>query len=138
MSERIGFIGLGTMGAGMARNLLARGHALTVWNRSPDRMAAFVAAGATAAADPSDLAARSDLVMLCVSDTPDVLQVALGPEGILEGLAPGTLVIDHSTISPRATRDLAAVVAAKGAHWLDAPVSGGSEGATRGTLSIMV
>jgi 3-hydroxyisobutyrate dehydrogenase len=138
MSERIGFIGLGTMGAGMARNLLARGHALTVWNRSPDRMAAFVAAGATAAADPSDLAARSDLVMLCVSDTPDVLQVALGPEGILEGLAPGTLVIDHSTISPRATRDLAAAVAAKGAHWLDAPVSGGSEGATRGTLSIMV
>ena len=76
--------------------------------------------------------------MICVSDTPDVEQVTLGPGGILEGLAAGSLVIDHSSISPRATRRLAEAVAAKGAHWLDAPVSGGSEGAARGTLSIMV
>jgi 3-hydroxyisobutyrate dehydrogenase len=76
--------------------------------------------------------------MVCVSDTPDVEQVVLGPGGLLDGLTPGSLVVDHSTISPRATRALADAVAAKGAHWLDAPVSGGSEGAARGTLSIMV
>ena len=137
MSERIGFIGLGTMGGGMARNLLAKGHPVTVWNRSPRRVADLVA-GAIAAAGPADLAARCDIVMVCVSDTPDVEQVALGPGGLREGLSPGALVIDHSTISPRATRALAAAVAERGAHWLDAPVSGGSEGAARGTLSIMV
>ena len=138
MSDRIGFVGLGTMGAGMARNLLAKGHTLTVWNRSPGRMAPLVAAGAVAADGPADLASRCDLVMLCVSDTPDVEQVALGPGGIMEGLSPGSLVIDHSSISPAATRRLAAAAATRGAHWLDAPVSGGSEGAARGTLSIMV
>ncbi|MFH1330129.1 MAG: NAD(P)-dependent oxidoreductase [Actinomycetota bacterium] len=138
MSERIGFIGLGTMGGGMARNLLAKGHAIAVWNRSPDRVAALVRAGATAAEGPASLAGRCDLVIVCVSDTPDVEQITLGPGGILEGLAAGSLVIDHSTISPRATLALAAAVTARGAHWLDAPVSGGSEGAARGTLSIMV
>ncbi|MBM3695295.1 MAG: NAD(P)-dependent oxidoreductase [Actinobacteria bacterium] len=138
MSERIGFIGLGTMGAGMARNLLAKGHALTVWNRSPERVAPLIEAGATAAAGPAGLAASCDLVMVCVSDTPDVAQVVRGPGGLMEGLTAGSLVIDHSTISPRITRDLAEAVAGRGAHWLDAPVSGGSEGAARGTLSIMV
>jgi 3-hydroxyisobutyrate dehydrogenase-like beta-hydroxyacid dehydrogenase len=138
MSERIGFVGLGTMGGGMARNLLAKGHALTVWNRSAERTAALVAAGANAAARPAELASRCDLVMVCVSDTPDVEQVAQGPEGILAGLSPGSLVIDHSSISPAVTRRLAAAASAKGAGWLDAPVSGGSEGAARGTLSIMV
>jgi 3-hydroxyisobutyrate dehydrogenase len=126
------------MGGGMARNLLAKGHALCVWNRSPERLTPLLAAGATAARSPADLAARSDLVMICVSDTPDVEQLTLGPGGILEALAPGSLVVDHSSISPRATRRLAEAVGAKGAHWLDAPVSGGSEGAARGTLSIMV
>ncbi len=138
MSERIGFVGMGTMGGGMARNLLTKGHALCVWNRSPERLAPLLAAGATAARSPADLAARSEVVMICVSDTPDVEQVTLGPEGILAGLSPGSLVIDHSSISPRATRRLAEAAAGKGAHWLDAPVSGGSEGAARGTLSIMV
>jgi len=138
MSERIGFIGLGTMGGGMARNLLAKGHALTVWNRSPQRAAALAEAGATVADGPAALAAACDLVMVCLSDTPDVEQVVLGPGGVLEGLAPGSLVVDHSTISPRATGTLAGAVTAKKAHWLDAPVSGGSEGAARGTLSIMV
>ena len=138
MSERIGFIGLGIMGSGMARNLLTKGHALCVWNRSPERLAPILEAGATAAESPAALAARSDLVMICVSDTPDVEQVALGPGGVLGGLSPGSLVVDHSSISPRATRRLAEAAAAEGAHWLDAPVSGGSEGAARGTLSIMV
>jgi len=138
MSERVGFIGLGIMGSGMARNLLAKGHALCVWNRSPERLAALLEAGGTAADSPADLARRSNLVMICVSDTPDVEQVALGPDGVLAGLSPDSLVVDHSSISPRATRRLAEAAAAKGAHWLDAPVSGGSEGAARGTLSIMV
>jgi 3-hydroxyisobutyrate dehydrogenase len=138
MSERIGFIGLGTMGGGMARNLLAKGHALTVWNRSTERLAPLLADGATPARSPADLASRSDLVMVCVSDTPDVEQVALGPDGVLAGVSPGSLVIDHSSISPAATRRLAEATTAEGAHWLDAPVSGGSEGAARGTLSIMV
>jgi len=138
MSERIGFIGLGIMGSGMARNLLTKGHALCVWNRSPERLAPILEAGATAAESPAALAARSDLLMICVSDTPDGEQVALGPGGVLEGLSPGSLVVDHSSISPRATRRLAEAAAAEGAHWLDAPVSGGSEGAARGTLSIMV
>jgi 3-hydroxyisobutyrate dehydrogenase len=138
MSERIGFIGLGTMGGGMARNLLAKGHALTVWNRSPERLTPLLADGATPARSPADLASRSDLVMVCVSDTPDVEQVALGPDGVLAGISPGSLVIDHSSISPAATRRLAEATTAGGAHWLDAPVSGGSEGAARGTLSIMV
>jgi 3-hydroxyisobutyrate dehydrogenase len=126
MSERIGFIGLGIMGSGMARNLLTKGHALCVWNRSPERLAPILEAGATAAESPAALAARSDLVIICVSDTPDVEQVALGPGGVLEGLSPGSLVVDHSSISPRATRRLAEAAAAEGAHWLDAPVSPGA------------
>jgi 3-hydroxyisobutyrate dehydrogenase len=138
MTERIGFIGLGTMGGGMARNLLAKGHPLAVWNRSPERLAPIVEAGAVAALGPADLAGRCDIVLLCVSDTSDVEQVTLGPGGIFHGLTPGSLVVDHSTISPRATRRLAEEAATRGAHWLDAPVSGGSEGAARGTLSIMV
>jgi 3-hydroxyisobutyrate dehydrogenase len=138
MTERIGFIGLGTMGGGMARNLLAKGHPLAVWNRSPERLAPIVEAGAVPALGPADLAGRCDIVLLCVSDTSDVEQVTLGPGGIFHGLTPGSLVVDHSTISPRATRRLAEEAATRGAHWLDAPVSGGSEGAARGTLSIMV
>lgn len=138
MAETVGFIGLGTMGGGMARNLLDKGHQLVVWNRTRERMDPLVSSGATAAASPSDLAARAGIVMICVSDTEDVEAVVTGPEGIVDGLSAGQLVIDHSTISPAATRELAEAVAAEGASWLDAPVSGGSEGAERGTLAIMV
>ncbi|GAB4481028.1 MAG: NAD(P)-dependent oxidoreductase [Anaerolineae bacterium] len=138
MSERVGFIGLGIMGRGMAHNLLRAGFDLTVWNRTPQKMAPLVAAGARAAAGPADLAAACDVTLICVSDTPDVEQVVLGPGGVIEGIAPGKLVIDHSTISPQAARSIAARLAEKGAALLDAPVSGGSEGAARGTLSIMV
>jgi 3-hydroxyisobutyrate dehydrogenase len=101
-------------------------------------MEAFVSAGAAAAETPAGLAARSEVIMICVSDTPDVEQVLLGENGVLEGVRPGSLVIDHSTISPRATVRMAAALAGRGAHMLDAPVSGGSEGAEKGTLSIMV
>jgi len=136
--ETLGYIGLGIMGGGMARNLLAAGHDVVVWNRSPGRAEALGAAGAHVAASPADVARRAGVVLLCVSDTPDVEDLVHRPDGILAGLTPGSVVVDHSTISPSATRRLAAAVAAAGATWLDAPVSGGSEGAEKGTLSIMV
>ncbi len=138
MSERVGFIGLGIMGRSMARHLLTAGFDLTVWNRTASKMEEFIAAGAKAAASPADLATRCEIIMLCVSDTPDVREVVLGEQGVIHGIRPGALVIDHSSISPQATREIAARLEEKGAHMLDAPVSGGSEGAAKGTLSIMV
>ena len=138
MTERVGFIGLGIMGRGMARNLLKAGFPLTVWNRTASRADELVAEGATAGQDPAAVAAGSDVIITCVSDTPDVEQVILGERGVIEGVKPGALVIDMSTISPQATQVIAAKLAERGARMLDAPVSGGSEGAARGTLSIMV
>ena len=134
----VGFIGLGIMGSGMAANLLAKGHDIVVWNRTAARMDPLVDLGASAASSPAEVAAGSDVVLICVSDTPDVEAVVEGPGGLLDVLRAGSLVVDHSTISPAATVRLAAVVAERGGSWLDAPVSGGSEGAERGTLSIMV
>lgn len=136
--SRVGFIGLGIMGGGMARNLLAAGHDLVVYNRTAARTAPLAEAGAQVAGSPRELASRCDVVFLCVSDTPDVEQVIFGPDGVVHGARPGTLVVDTSTISPEATRNIAARLAEHGIHFLDAPVSGGSEGAARGTLSIMV
>ena len=138
MSEQVGFIGLGIMGRGMARNLLKAGFKVCVWNRTASKMDELAAEGATKAASPADLAAQSDVVITCVSDTPDVEAVILGDDGVIHGLRPGALVIDMSTISPHATREIARKLAGKGAHMLDAPVSGGSEGAAKGTLTIMV
>ena len=126
------------MGGGMARNLVRAGHDVTVWNRTRSKTEAFIEAGAQPASSPAEVADVADIVMICVSDTPDVEAVVTGPDGILDGLAAGELVVDHSTISPSATRGLAGAVAAKGASWIDAPVSGGSEGAKAGTLSIMI
>lgn len=138
MSERIGFIGLGIMGRGMAHNLLQAGFPLRVWNRTASRMEPFVAAGAEAGDSPADVAAHSDIIVVCVSDTPDVEEVVLGNEGIRSGAKPGALVIDCSTISPQVTKRIAAELQDAGVHMLDAPISGGSEGAAKGTLSIMV
>ena len=138
MSDRVGFIGLGIMGTGMTRNLLRANVDLTVYNRTPARMQPLADAGAATAASPAALAANVDVVFLCVSDTPDVEQVLLGDDGVLEGARSGTLVVDMSTISPRATRELAQRLREAGVAMLDAPVSGGSEGAAKGTLSIMV
>ena len=138
MPERVGFIGLGIMGRGMARNLLKAGFPLTVWNRTASRIDELVAEGAAAGASPADVASKSDIVITCVSDTPDVEQVILGESGVIHGARAGALAIDMSTISPQATVAIAEQLAAKGARMLDAPVSGGSEGAARGTLSIMV
>ena len=136
MSEKIGFVGLGIMGLGMARNLVEKGHDVVVWNRT--RARADQIDGATIAESPRALAAACGITMICVSDTPDVDAVLHGDDGVLAGLSEGALVIDHSTISPSATEGFAAEVSGRGAFWLDAPVSGGSEGATRGTLSIMI
>lgn len=138
MTIRVGYIGLGIMGRGMSNNLLKAGFPLTVWNRTTSRMDELVAVGATAGKSPAAVAAASDIIIVCVSDTPDVERVILGEEGVLLGAQPGSLVIDCSTISPQATRSIAAQLAARGVAMLDAPVSGGSEGAARGTLSIMV
>lgn len=138
MSENIGFVGLGIMGRGMAHNLLKAGFALTVWNRTAARMDALLEAGAQAGQSPADVAARSDITVVCVSDTPDVEAVILGPDGILAGAKPGSLVIDCSTISPTVTKTVAEKLAAANVGMLDAPISGGSEGAANGTLAIMV
>ncbi len=136
--ERIGYIGLGIMGRGMAHNLLRAGFPLTVWNRSSERVAALLTAGAEAGESPEDVASRSSIIFTCVSDTPDVEQVILGEDGVIHGAKAGSIVIDASTISPKATREIAVRLAERGITMLDAPVSGGSEGAEKGTLSIMV
>jgi 3-hydroxyisobutyrate dehydrogenase len=138
MTANIAFIGLGIMGQGMARNLLRAGFRLTVWNRTAAKAQALAAEGAQAAISPAQAAAAAEIIVICVSDTPDVEGVLFAPGGVAEGARAGSLVIDCSTISPTATRQMAAKLAATGIHHLDAPVSGGSEGAVKGTLSIMV
>jgi 3-hydroxyisobutyrate dehydrogenase len=138
VSERVGFVGLGIMGQGMARNLLKAGFAVRVWNRTASKAEPLVAEGAEAGSSPADVAAHCDIVVTCVSDTPDVEAVMLGDEGIIHGAKRGSLVIDCSTISPQATREIAAKLSEKGIRLIDAPVSGGSEGAAKGTLTIMV
>jgi 3-hydroxyisobutyrate dehydrogenase len=136
--ERVGFAGLGTMGAAMAANLLRAAFPLTVWNRTPGRGDALTGAGAAEAADPSALAADSDIVVVCVSDTADVEAVLFGERGVAEGAHDGLLVVDCSTISPSASVDFARRLGALGVGFVDAPVSGGSEGAQKATLTIMV
>nr|WP_274378145.1 NAD(P)-dependent oxidoreductase [Oscillochloris trichoides] len=138
MPERIGFIGLGIMGRSMAAHILRAGFPLTVWNRTSSRMEELVAQGANAATSPADVAAQSDIIITCVSDTPDVRAVTLGEAGIIHGVHAGALVIDMSTASPQAEREIAATLAAHGVAHLDAPISGGSEGAAKATLSIMI
>ena len=126
------------MGRGMARNLIIKGFDVTVWNRTASRMYEFVAEGAVAGQSPKDVSENCDIIMVCVSDTPDVEAVVHGENGILAGISEGKLVIDHSTISPHTTLELATAINNKGAFWLDAPISGGNEGAEKGTLSIML
>jgi 3-hydroxyisobutyrate dehydrogenase len=138
MKERIGFIGLGIMGRGMVHNLLKAGFEVTVWNRTAARMDEFIQAGASAGSSPADVAAKSQITLICVSDTPDVEAVLLGPDGVIHGAAEGSLVVDHSTISPLETVRFAGLLNEQGVQFLDAPISGGSEGAAKGTLSIMI
>jgi len=135
---RVGFVGLGTMGGAMAANVARAGFHVTAWNRTPGRASDLRELGVELAASPAAVAAASDIVVTIVSDTPDVETVIFGEGGVAGGAPAGSLVIDMSTISPSATRDYASRLAAQGVGMLDAPVSGGSEGAKKGTLSIFV
>jgi 3-hydroxyisobutyrate dehydrogenase len=136
--EKIGFIGLGIMGRPMCLHIMDAGYPVTVYNRTPAKMQPFIQAGATSASSPRELARNSDIIITMVTDTPDVEQVVLGENGIIEGASPGSVVIDMSTISPAATRHMVERLAHKGIDMLDAPVSGGDSGAKAGTLAIMV
>lgn len=136
--ETIGFIGLGIMGRGMVQNLLNAGFKVCVWNRTASRMTPFLEQGAIKGASPADVARQATIIITCVSDTPDVETVILGEQGAIEGVSTGDLLIDMSTISPHTTQQIAQKLTEKGAFMLDAPISGGSEGAANGTLSIMV
>jgi len=124
------------MGAAMAANLARAGFAVTAWNRSPGRAPELDDLGIGRAATPAEVAGIADIVVVCVSDTPDVESVLFGTHGLADGARPGSLVIDCSTISPSATRDFAARLAERDVALVDAPVSGGSEGAQKATLTI--
>src|SRR6266480_1525507 len=138
MSDTIGFIGLGIMGKPMAHNLLKAGFPVIVHNRHQVVTDELVAAGASAGVRPREIAASCDVLITMLPDAPQVEEVLLGSEGVIEGAREGLIVIDMSTISPIVTRTLAARLAERGIAMLDAPVSGGDKGAIAGTLSIMV
>ncbi len=131
---RLGFIGLGIMGRGMAANLIEAGHRVTVWNRTGSKAQGL---GVPVVGSPQEVGPESDIVFVSVSDTPDVEEVVFGDFGVIHGMTEGDLLVDHSTISPVATREFAAQAAQLGIQWVDAPVSGGSEGAEQGTLAVM-
>lgn len=135
---RIGFVGLGTMGAPMAQRLVAAGYEVKVHNRTRSREEPLAASGASRASTPRGAAEGADVVFTMVSDTPDVQAVVLGEQGVALGMQRGSVLVDMSTISPATTRRIATAVLEHGVSMLDAPVSGGSEGAEKGTLSIMV
>ena len=122
----------------MARNIANAGFPLFVYNRTASRMTDLADVGAKPTTSPAEVARHCDIIITCVSDTPDVEAVIAGPDGVIHGIKPGALVIDMSTISPQATIALAEQIRAHGGTMLDAPISGGSEGAAKGTLSIMV
>jgi 2-hydroxy-3-oxopropionate reductase len=138
MAITVGFIGLGTMGTPMARNVLKGGYPVTVWARRADAMAPLVSAGAAAADSPADVAAKSDVIVTMVTDTQAVNDVVLGQRGIATGARTGSVVIDHSTIDPDGARRIASELQTRGIEMLDAPVSGGSIAAEAGTLVTMV
>ncbi|WP_301100903.1 NAD(P)-dependent oxidoreductase [Propionivibrio sp.] len=135
---KIGFIGLGLMGRPMALNLLKGGHELSVWARRAESMQPLLAAGASSAASPADLAGRVDLLVTMVADAPDVREVMFGEKGVSKGAQDGLVAVDMSTILPAAARQIGAELQSLGVDFLDAPVSGGDAGAIAGSLSIMV
>jgi 3-hydroxyisobutyrate dehydrogenase len=135
---RVAFLGLGVMGAPMARHLAKAGHDVTVYNRTADKAAAWVAAhGGRSAPTPAAAAVNAEVVLACVGADADLRAVTLGPEGAFAAMAPGSLFIDHTTVSAAIARDLAEAGAARGLHVVDAPVSGGQAGAENGQLTIM-
>jgi 3-hydroxyisobutyrate dehydrogenase-like beta-hydroxyacid dehydrogenase len=136
--QTIGFIGLGNMGRPMAEHLIAGGHTLRVHARRADAMQPLVARGAMACASPAEAARGASVVFTNVTATADVEQVLFGPGGVVEGATPGTIVVDHGTISAAATRGFAARLMEQGIEMLDCPVSGGVKGAQAATLTMMV
>jgi 2-hydroxy-3-oxopropionate reductase len=138
MSETVGFLGLGVMGAPMARNLLAADYEVVAWNRSPAPLTELTEAGARAGGGPAAVAAEADVLITILKDDAVVREVLGGPDGAIAAARPGSLVVDMSTVSPALARELAAEATARGIGFLDAPVSGGDVGAREGTLSIMV
>jgi len=138
MGTSVGFVGLGTMGGAMAANAARADFEVSAWNRTPGRAEDLQDLGVQLLESPAAVAAASDIVITMVSDTPDVEAVLFGPSGVADGAKPGTLVVDMSTISPSATRGFAERLATNGVSMLDGPVSGGSEGAKKGTLSIFI
>ena len=138
MAQRLAFIGLGIMGLPMAGHLLAAGHRLTVHTRTKSKAQELLAKGADWADSPAAAAEDCEVLFVCVTDTPDVRDVLLGAHGVIHSARNGLIVVDHSTISPSATKEMADELAAKGTTLLDAPISGGDVGAKNATLSIMV
>ncbi len=134
----VGYIGLGLMGKSIARNILKAGFPLVVHNRSRSAVDELVSEGAQAASSPAEVTAQVDVIFTNLPDSPDVEQVALGPNGILAGAHPGLVFVDNSTIKPALARQIAEVLGQKGVLCLDAPVSGGDIGARNGTLAVMV
>jgi 3-hydroxyisobutyrate dehydrogenase-like beta-hydroxyacid dehydrogenase len=135
---KIGFIGVGTIGAPMARNLLKAGYPLVVHDHAKHATDGLAAEGASVLDSPAAIAAASDLTITMVPDAPDVEAVALGPDGIVQGIRPGAIYMDMSTVDPGTTRKVGAAIVAKGARMVDAPVARTVEDAKRGTLAIMV
>lgn len=138
MAKRIGFIGLGMMGGPMSRNLLKAGFDLAVWNRTESKMKEIVSLGAKAGSSPRDVASKSEIVITMLTGSSEVEQVVLGKSGVIEGLNPGSVLIDMSTISPKVSQTLAAQLAVKGFAMLDAPVSGSVAVAASAALTIQV
>jgi 2-hydroxy-3-oxopropionate reductase len=138
MQRQVGFIGLGIMGRPMAKNVLSKGFPLAVYNRSSGVVDELAKLGARACRSSREVAEHSEVILTCLPDSPDVEQVILGADGVLEGARPGSIIADMSTIAPQVSIRIAEEAAKRGVQMLDAPVSGGDKGAIAGTLSIMV
>ena len=135
---RVTFIGLGVMGYPMAGHMAAKGHSVTVFNRSAPRAEAWVAQhGGTRAATPAEAARGAEIVFACVGNDDDLRAVTIGADGAFAALAPGAIFVDHTTASAMVARELSAAAEARGAHFIDAPVSGGQAGAENGVLTVM-
>ena len=138
MTQKIGFVGLGLMGSRMALNLVRAGYPLTVYNRTQEKTKPLAEAGAVVVGSLAEVAKNSEIVITMVSDSAALQDVVLGPAGLLDSLQPGAVLIDMSTVDPKVSKQVAEAVRARGAHMLDAPVSGSTLLAEQGTLSIMV
>lgn len=136
--SKIGFIGLGIMGKPMSKNLLKAGHELVVYNRSQGAVEELVREGAEAASSPKEVAERCSLIITMLPNSPQVREVLLGTNGVIEGIQPGSMLIDMSSIAPGVSREMAMSLSEKEARFMDAPVSGGEPKAIDGTLSLMV